>query len=88
MRVVRNGFSAELRTSPAKNSFQAARSPWEGKSMSRGKRVYNLIVRSRGQTMAEYALILATIALVAVALVGNGGTIVNELVNNVSGLLL
>jgi len=33
-------------------------------------------------------LILATIALVAVALVGNGGTIVNELVNNVSGLLL
>jgi|HubBroStandDraft_1064217.scaffolds.fasta_scaffold00903_18 Flp pilus assembly pilin Flp len=56
--------------------------------MSRGKRVYNLIVRSRGQTMAEYALILATIALVAVALVGNGGTIVNELVNNVSGLLL
>jgi Flp pilus assembly pilin Flp len=62
--------------------------PGEGMSMSRGKRVYNLIVTSRGQTMAEYALILATIALVAIALVGNAGTIVNELVNGVSGLLL
>ena len=41
---------------------------------------------SRGQTMAEYALILATIALVAAALVQNAGTIVNSLVNNVCAL--
>jgi Flp pilus assembly pilin Flp len=41
----------------------------------------------RGQTMAEYALILATIAAVCVALVQNAGTIVNELVNKVSALL-
>jgi Flp pilus assembly pilin Flp len=38
---------------------------------------------SRGQTMAEYALILATIAIVAAAFVHSGGTIVNTLVNNV-----
>jgi len=56
--------------------------------MSRRKRIYNLIATSRGQTMAEYALILVTIALVTVALVSNAGTIVNELVNGVSGLLL
>jgi Flp pilus assembly pilin Flp len=55
--------------------------------MSRRNRVNKLIVTSRGQTMAEYALILATIALVAVALVSNAGTIVNELVNGVSSLL-
>jgi Flp pilus assembly pilin Flp len=49
--------------------------------------VYWLIENSRGQTMAEYALILATIALVAAALVQSAGTIVNELVNGVSNLL-
>jgi Flp pilus assembly pilin Flp len=46
-----------------------------------------LFASPRGQTMAEYALILATIALVAVALVGNAGSIVNELVGGVSSLL-
>jgi Flp pilus assembly pilin Flp len=55
--------------------------------MSRRKRVYNLMATSRGQTMAEYALILVTIALVAVALISNAGSITNELVNNVSVLL-
>ena len=49
--------------------------------------VHRLVASSRGQTMAEYALILATIALVAAALVQNAGTIVKELVNGVSALL-
>jgi len=55
--------------------------------MSRQSRVNQSIENSRGQTMAEYALILATIAAVCVALVDNAGTIVNELVNHVSALL-
>jgi len=42
---------------------------------------------SRGQTMAEYALILATIALVASALVQNAGAIVKTLVVQVGTLL-
>jgi Flp pilus assembly pilin Flp len=51
--------------------------------MSRRKRVYKLAATSRGQTMGEYALILATIAVVATAFVQNAGTIVNTLVNHV-----
>ncbi|HEV2170740.1 MAG TPA: hypothetical protein VGR40_07320 [Candidatus Binatus sp.] len=46
-----------------------------------------LRVLARGQTMAEYALILATIAVIATALVENAGTITKALVDNVSGLL-
>jgi Flp pilus assembly pilin Flp len=49
--------------------------------------VCRLLADARGQTMAEYALILATIALVAVALISNAGSITNELVNGVSVLL-
>ena len=49
-------------------------------------RVYWLIKNPRGQTMAEYALILVTIAVVATALVQNAGTIINALVHNVSAL--
>jgi Flp pilus assembly pilin Flp len=49
--------------------------------------VYRLFASPRGQTMTEYALILVTIALVAAALVTNAGTIVKELVGNVSALL-
>jgi Flp pilus assembly pilin Flp len=49
-------------------------------------RVYKLIANSRGQTMAEYAMILVTIAVVATALVTNAGTIIEALVNNVSAL--
>jgi Flp pilus assembly pilin Flp len=41
---------------------------------------------SRGQTMAEYALILATIALVSIALAQNAGTILDSLVFNVCHL--
>jgi Flp pilus assembly pilin Flp len=54
--------------------------------MSRQNGVQKLVASSRGQTMAEYALILATIALVATALVQNAGTIVNALVNHVCTL--
>ena len=38
---------------------------------------------SRGQTMAEYALILVTIAVVAAALVTNAGVIVTGLIDQV-----
>ncbi len=48
--------------------------------------VYRLIANSRGQTMAEYALILATIALVSVALVQSAGTILTTLVHTVVNL--
>jgi Flp pilus assembly pilin Flp len=41
---------------------------------------------SRGQTMAEYAMILATVALVAAALIQNAGTIETELVQTVCNL--
>jgi Flp pilus assembly pilin Flp len=54
--------------------------------MSRRKLVLKLIESSRGQTMAEYALILVTIAVVAAALVQNAGTIIKALVDNVSTL--
>jgi Flp pilus assembly pilin Flp len=47
---------------------------------------YSLASGSRGQTMAEYAMILATIAVVAAAFVQNAGTIVSELVSHVSAL--
>jgi len=50
-------------------------------------RVYRLLASPRGQTMAEYALILATIALVVTALYDSAGTIVTELVHGVSLLL-
>jgi|HubBroStandDraft_4_1064222.scaffolds.fasta_scaffold2396115_1 Flp pilus assembly pilin Flp len=51
--------------------------------MSRRKGFYKLAATSSGQTMTEYALILATIAIVATAFVQNAGTIVNTLVHNV-----
>ena len=50
-------------------------------------RVYRLLASPRGQTMAEYAMILATIALIAAALFTSAGTIVTELVHGVSVLL-
>jgi Flp pilus assembly pilin Flp len=55
--------------------------------MSRRKGVYKLAATSRGQTMAEYALILATIAVVATAFVQNAGVIITTLVHNVGTLL-
>jgi Flp pilus assembly pilin Flp len=54
--------------------------------MNRQERVCQWKLSPRGQTMAEYALIVATIAAVAVALVQNAGTIIETLVNHVSTL--
>jgi Flp pilus assembly pilin Flp len=48
--------------------------------------VCQLEALSRGQTMAEYALILVTIAVVAAALVNNAGVIVNGLISHVNTL--
>jgi Flp pilus assembly pilin Flp len=54
--------------------------------MKQLKSVYRLIANPRGQTMAEYALILGTIALISVALVHSAGVILDALVNTVVGL--
>jgi len=42
---------------------------------------------SRGQTMTEYSLILATVAIVIISLYNTAGTIINELINKVGPLL-
>jgi Flp pilus assembly pilin Flp len=55
--------------------------------MSRKNRVSLPLIMSRGQTMAEYALILATIAAISIALVQSAGTIISELVGQVRPLL-
>jgi Flp pilus assembly pilin Flp len=47
------------------------------------KSVFRLMANPRGQTMAEYALILATIALISVALERSAGVILTTLVNTV-----
>ena len=54
--------------------------------MSRRKRIFRLTGALRGQTMAEYALILATIAVIATAFVQSGGVIITALVQNVCKL--
>jgi Flp pilus assembly pilin Flp len=54
---------------------------------SLGVSIARLRVFDRGQTMAEYALILVTVAVIAAALVESAGTIVKALVVNVSTLL-
>ncbi len=48
--------------------------------------VYWLTKNPRGQTMAEYALILVTIAVVAAALVQTAGVNIQGLLNNVINL--
>jgi Flp pilus assembly pilin Flp len=55
--------------------------------MRQHNRVYASIVNSRGQTMTEYAMILVTVAAVAIALVQNAGSIITALVNRVGPLL-
>ena len=47
---------------------------------------YRLVASSRGQTMAEYALILVTIAVIAAALVQTAGVNISGLLHNVSVL--
>jgi Flp pilus assembly pilin Flp len=49
--------------------------------------VVRLLASSHGQTMVEYALILATVAVIASALVQNAGVIITTLVGHVSVLL-
>jgi Flp pilus assembly pilin Flp len=48
--------------------------------------IVRLRALTRGQTMAEYAMILATIALIAAALYTNASTILSTLVGTVVGL--
>jgi len=55
--------------------------------MSQQKNVRREIKNPRGQTMTEYALILATIAAVLITLYQNGGEIVSLLVSHVDPLL-
>jgi Flp pilus assembly pilin Flp len=55
--------------------------------MSQLKRTYRKIVSPRGQTMTEYALILATIAAVLITLFDTAGSIVTLLVSHVGPLL-
>jgi len=55
--------------------------------MRHSKVFYRLAAGSRGQTMAEYALILVTIAVVAASLFTSASTILTELIHNVGNLL-
>jgi len=55
--------------------------------MSHLKRAYRLLANRRGQTMTEYALILATVAVVLVSFINTAGVIVTGLVAAVNHLL-
>ena len=55
--------------------------------MSQLKRAYRGLLSARGQTMTEYALILATVAVVLISLFDTAGTIVSLLVSHVGPLL-
>jgi Flp pilus assembly pilin Flp len=55
--------------------------------MNQLENVHRSIASSPGQTMAEYALILATVAAVCVALINSSGVIVTGLVAKVTQLL-
>lgn len=55
--------------------------------MSQEKNVCREPENPRGQTMTEYALILATIAAVLITLYQDGGVIVSLLVSHVDPLL-
>jgi Flp pilus assembly pilin Flp len=54
--------------------------------MQQLKNAYRMLASSHGQTMGEYALILATIAAISVALVQNAGVIIKALTINVVNL--
>ena len=55
--------------------------------MSQQKSARREIANPRGQTMTEYALILATVAVVLISLFDTAGTIVSLLVSHVGPLL-
>jgi len=50
-------------------------------------KVRSIIAPVRGQTMTEYSLILATIAVVIISLYNTAGTIINTLIGRVGPLL-
>ena len=50
-------------------------------------RIIRRIPRRNGQTMTEYALILATIATIVVSLYKTSGTIVQSLLNTIDSAL-
>ena len=50
-------------------------------------KLWSRINEQKGQSMAEYALIMAAIAVAAMVAYGSLGTNVSTLVNNVSGAL-
>ena len=58
-----------------------------GESMSLLKGVRDKVPRSRGQTMTEYSLVLATIAVVIISLYTSAGTIITTLISRVGPLL-
>ena len=51
------------------------------------RQIVSPLVSPRGQTMTEYALILATIALLVISLFNTAGSIVSLLVNSVDPML-
>jgi Flp pilus assembly pilin Flp len=55
--------------------------------MSQLKRAYRNTPFAPGQTMTEYSLILAAIAVVLISLYSSAGTIITELVTRVGPLL-
>lgn len=58
-----------------------------GESMSLFNTVRAKIAPARGQTMTEYSLILATIAVVIISLYNTAGTIISTLISRVGPLL-
>jgi len=55
--------------------------------MSHFSKVRSKLAPARGQTMTEYSLILATIAVVIISLYNTAGTIINALIGHVGPLL-
>jgi Flp pilus assembly pilin Flp len=58
-----------------------------GESMSLFNKVRIQMAPARGQTMTEYSLILATIAIVIISLYNTAGTIITTLLSHVGPLL-
>ena len=58
-----------------------------GESMSLYSKVRVYAAPVRGQTMTEYSLILATIAVVIISLYNTAGTIISTLLSHVGPLL-
>ena len=72
---------------PLTGTIPEIRQPWEGKSMSQFNRAFRQVANERGQTMAEYVLILSSIAVVLLGLLENFGTVIATLVGRVDPLL-